>query len=112
MNPSIIYPAIALLISFGGLGATVFFNRKNVKVNEIEILKKDVQSQKEGHDREIKEIRDKLQLCEIARENLTRDRLMLLEQVAFGNAQNFAKNQIENKVDTIESPKVKVQAVE
>jgi len=112
MNPNIIYPAIALLISFGGLGATVFFNRKNVKQTEIEILKKDMQLQKENHDREIKELKDKVLRYEITIENLTRDRIALLEQVAFGDGKPYAKSKVETqKVDIIESPQVHVEAV-
>jgi len=107
MNINLIYPGIALVISFGGLAATIFFNRKNVKQNEVESLRKDMQIQKENHDKEIANIKNELTECKVARENLTRDRLMLLEQVAFGDAKSYAKN----KVDVIESPQVHVEAV-
>lgn len=111
MRPEVIYPLIAMFLTAVSVGGTMFFNRHNAKRGDIEILKKDLHDQKTLYEKDMKEVKEKLLQCEIARENLTRDRLILLEQVAFGDVKTFADKKVK-EVQSITSPQVHVEAVE
>lgn len=115
MNWEVLIPVSLSFLGTCIVGAIALYGTRNkVKIdtvvtlqNQIENLQKEMQTQKENHDKEMQVVRGELTECKIARENLTRDRLILLEQVAFGNPQTYAKKEVES----LTAAKVKVEPV-
>lgn len=119
MNEMMIIPFLSFVVAAGGVGVAFWGTKNKAKVdtvtdlrNEVKTLKEEMQKQKEAHAKDLTDMKDKLTLCEVARENLTRDRLALLEQIAFGNPKQYAQNKLDEENGTITSPKVEVKAVE
>jgi len=126
MKPEIIYPLIAMFLTAVSVGGTMFFSRTNAKRNDILDLRQLLKDQKLEHDEKIKALDGRMLLCEAARDNLAKENLALLKQLVLGQqtaaselvtsnkeiAQRLEEsNKKPNMVDTIESPKVKVEAV-